>query len=199
MKKLYFLVLLCLFLASCSKKGMDEVYFLHAIGFDGHEEGIKMSVLLEAEENQGEDDYFVSSFVGKDVNEALEKMLSEYKYCYSGTAKTYYFGETLSRTNLFDIARQITDSPFFSSQSKVVSVSIVTARGFLDNIKKREDLKSVNKITEHNKLSAVEFFALCTSTSTNVKTISLGFKDAFVREEDVYYRNCARVERAYFE
>ena len=192
-------MVLCVFLVSCKGKNSDEVYFIHAVGFDGHEDGIDMSVVLESSQKKGqENEYFTVSFSGSDTKEALSKMLSEYDFCYFSTAKSYYIGETLSRRALFEIAKDIPCSPFFPSQSTVVSVIGVKAKELLDNIRKSEDLKKVHKLVSENKVNAVEFFALCTSVDRSVKTMSLSYDGEFKKEKGVYYRNCARAEYAYY-
>ncbi len=198
--KFALIAVLCTILSSCAKPESNEVYFIHAVGFDGHENGMKMSVVLEsAEKNkkEGEDanttEYFTASFSGKDTREALSKMLTEYKRCYTGTTQMYFIGESLTRRALYDIALFIPSSPVFPSQSKAVALSSVTAERLFKNIKNGEDMKKTEKLVKDDKVNVVGFFAGCTSADNVVRLPSLTLDgEEIVIEPDVYYRNCAR-------
>ncbi len=196
--KFALIAVLCTILSSCAKPESNEVYFIHAVGFDGHENGMNMSVVLESAENKSgkdanSDEYFTASFSGKDTRDALSKMLSEYKRCYTGTAQMYFIGESLTRRALYDIALFVPSSPVFPSQSEAVALSSVTAERLFKNIKSQDDMKKIKKLVKEDKVNAVGFFAGCTSADNVVRLPSLTLdREEIVSDPDVYYRNCAR-------
>jgi len=202
-KALWFLVvciLASIALSSCAKPESNEVYFIHAVGFDGHEKGVKMSVVLEsAEKNKGKDaasdEYFSVSFSGESLSETVSKLLSEYKRCYTGTAQMYFFSESLSRRALYDVALFVPSSPVFPSQSEAVALSSVTAEKVFNNIKNDEDMKKIKKLVNEDKVNVVGFFAGCTSPDSTVSLPALTLdENEIVSDPKVFYRNGARTQ-----
>ena len=168
MKKLIFTILTLTFLCSCSKTPSTDTSFVHASGLDETEDGVRFSVLLE-HQNEKENRYSCISYEGEDPKEAFEKFVSDYPGCYTGSAQICFFGETLSRRSLYECALFMCETPSFPSKSTAVSVSSVTARELLENIKDTDTLKDIKNKCNGKSPALAAFFAMCTNPGTTAK------------------------------
>ena len=85
---IFFILISCLLISSCTSTQNQDTYFIHAVGFDF--DGLNFTVHAVCEK-QGEkkSDYFVISQSEKTINKATKKLTDKYKECYFATAQLY--------------------------------------------------------------------------------------------------------------
>lgn len=157
---------------SCSSKEENDTYFIHALGFDKENgEYILISVCEKQEKDQKE--YFTIKQSGKSIAEALDKTRDEYKDCYFATAGFYFISSECDEALINEAAKEICDSNILPSKSDIYLISGQSVEAFMNQIKSRDDTKSIRKEAGGNSVNAVSFFAKYTSgIGFNATTLS---------------------------
>lgn len=208
-----FICLFALTLCGCAKSENEDIFFIHAVGFDADSQSIRMSVLLE--ESQGSEqkgsetgvvgsqsekekdskkqDYFTDSFTGKTAKECTKQLYEKYKSCYFGRSEIYIFSDSLSRRAFYDIAVFVSSSPLLSAQSSAVSVSKTSAKSLLLAIGDSDSLKQIKDIAGTDKTNVIKFFCLCTKDgySVSIPSVTLSEQNEVIFEKNTVYKNCA--------
>lgn len=220
MKALRFAALLfvCAFiLSSCAASEKNDVYYIHACGFDERNDRLIFTVLLEKSISENEEDsvngkdngitgmsdnenavdakYFTDSFDGENIGKCAQSFFEKYPDCYSGKNDVYLFSESLDAKKLYDIAVYIPSVPGLPAGSGAVCVSSVSCSELLEKFAKDGYLAALKFDKENQKVNAVRFFAMCTSPNKKVKIPILKYgKNANIHfDGKATYKNCAVV------
>ena len=210
--------MLMLPMSSCANPDGHDIYYIHAVSFDGAEHGIVMSVLLESaveystteqnssgitgssgneaqNNNGGKKPYFIDSFSAKDCEHAANRLFDKYDKCYAGRAQIYLFGENLSRGALFDIAAFIPSSPLLPSQSSAVCTSGAYGRAVLELIASEKELDGLKKLLDGKNVNAVRFFAINADkhSQISIPVLKVSGDDRISIDASAVYKNCAVV------
>ncbi len=220
MKTIRFSVLLficAVILSSCAASEKNDVYYIHACGFDERNDRLIFTVLLEKSTSESKKDgsdgessgitgmsdsendvdakYFTDSFDGNSIEECAKSFFEKYPDCYSGKNDVYLFSESLEAKNLYDIAVYIPSVPGLPAGSGAVCVSSVSCSELLEKVAGDGNLAALRFDKENQKVNAVRFFAMCTSPNKKVKIPILKYaKNADIHfDGKATYKNCAVV------
>lgn len=213
------LLFICVFfLNSCAAPENNDVYYIHACGFDERNDRTVFTVLLEKStsesdkygssdgestdtdgmtEDNGENftKYFTDSFEGENIVQCAQSFFEKYPNCYSGRNDVYLFSESLDRKTLYDIAVYIPSVPGLPAGSGAVCVSSVSCSELLKKAADEKNPDSLRFNKENPKINAVRFFAMCTSENKKIAIPVLKYdKDKNIHfDGKAVYRNCAIV------
>lgn len=213
------LLLECAFLlSSCAAPEQNDVYYIHACGFDERNDRLIFTVLLEksTSENQSSNTsggeksgitgmtdsdkeaspkYFTDSFDGENIEKCAENFFEKYPDCYSGRNDVYLFSESLDRKNLYDIAVFIPSVPGLPAGSGAVCISSISCSQLLKTVADSENLDVLRFNKDNPKVNAVSFFAMCTSENKKIAIPVLKYDkgDNIRFDGKAVYKNCAIV------
>ncbi len=177
MKKFLLLLVtiaLNIFLCSCATNNSEEIYFIHAIGFDNHGEEITLSVVLEktaineqssTDSGNGESSKTQSSvfetvsFTDKNIEKAFIQLKNKYKRTYFGTSEVYFLSTGLLEENLRDLCKFLPSQTMLPSKSIVVSVDSMSCYSFLKNTKDMSFLEQIKDIEKKEKVNIIYFLS----------------------------------------
>ncbi len=212
------LLFMCAFiLSSCAASEKNDVYYIHACGFDERNDSLIFTVLLEKSTSENEKNgsdgessgitgmsdnendvdakYFTDSFEGENIVKCAKDFFEKYPDCYSGKNDVYLFSESLDAKNLYDIAVYIPSVPGLPAGSGAVCVSSVSCSELLEKVAKNGNLAALRFDKENQKVNAVRFFSMCTSQNKKIKIPILKYdKNASIHfDGKALYKNCAVV------
>lgn len=195
MKKvfLYFMAFLCVSLVSCSNPDTQDVYFVHALGFDEKDEAMRFSFLMEKytkETDKSDKNYFVESISSKTTKDALKKLSHSHGTLYFGQDFLYLLSDSLSRENFCDIAVFITKSPHLSSKGKPVCVSSVSCESLLSVSNTKEAFDNISHLVNDSKVNLFDFFAKNLDGKIEISISHISYFGKVQKAKDAIYKNC---------
>lgn len=188
------MLLICLFLVSCSRNHNEDVYFIHAVGFEGEQNDISIHALIEKQSGDGKQeekgaDYFVATVKGQNIKQATKKLSSKYKDCYYATSEFYVISESASPLLLEHMARELSESNVFPSKSKIICAKERGVSEFLEAVKNEEDLKKLKKLSDKQKTNIIKFLTQFTSGhSASLPSLSIDSEGKLSSREPAYFK-----------
>ncbi len=182
-----------IFLCSCSNPESQNVYFVHALGFDEKDEQIQISFLMEKYEkaNSGDDkSYFVETVLSKSAKECFKKISKSYGTLYFGQDFLYLLSDSLSRENFIDIAVFVTKSPNLSSKGKPVCISSVSCESLLSTTSTKASFDKISNLVKDTKVNLLDFFAKNLDGKIQTHTPHLSYSGKVEKRKDAIYKNC---------
>lgn len=173
MKKALTILILLLIPIFCSCTNKEkETFFVHAIGFEGSDDGVKITAVLE-NLSKNKKDFFTAESSGSSINKAAEKLSEKYRDCYFATCDLYFLDFNAKSSTVETIAKDICDSNIFPTTNTILCIKDTSLKGFLDEIKSGEDTKQIKEKVSKNKVNTAAFFAhFYSGKSTSLDTLA---------------------------
>lgn len=168
--KVFLVLAVCTCISSCAKQSDNEVYFIHAIGFDNAGKNIAVGAVVEktshgtlenASKNSSDDEntsqFELLRFEGQTTEKCYKKLVDFCKKAYFGTSETYFFSTGLTKENLDDISKFLPSEPNLPSRSIACAVDGLSACDFLKNAKDKTFFTEIKTLLEKEKINVISF------------------------------------------
>ncbi len=158
MKKIFYCILICIFLSSCSKNYSLDAYFIHTIGFSGDGDNLKLSAVCEKMQGD-ESEYFVIEEYGESLDNIVKSINKKYPDCYFATAEIYFFDDKLSNKNNVILASELCQSNTFPLKGKAKRMNREKIEKLFSGIKDEDDIKKLIRNQNTNSDNVAVFLA----------------------------------------
>lgn len=180
-------------LGSCSNPDSQDVYFVHALGFDEKNEQMRFSFLMEkyqTDNDKNDKNYFVESVSSQTTKDALKKLSQSHGTVYFGQDFLYLFSDSLSRENFCDVAVFITKSPQLSSKGMPVCVSDVSCESLLSVSNTKDAFDNISHLIKDSKVNLFDFFAKNLDGKIEISIPHISYFGKVQKVKDAVYKNC---------